>query len=103
MSPGRLIYSIDVSPTVDKDVVSRKLTIYVNASITHDQLYPRETTNFGNFGFNHNDVVKISVADIDDAGNVSEPIISEFIALDTVPPQKPTYINVNFVKEDYDS
>jgi hypothetical protein len=103
MSSGKLVYSINVSPIVDRDVVNRRLSVYVNGSLTEEKLYPPTTTNFGNFGFNHNDIVKVLVADIDDAGNASEPIVSEFTALDTVPPQKPTYINIDFVKEDYDS
>lgn len=82
-------FKVILPELVDADVVSRELTVQVAdlppAVSTVDKL----TTEVDGFSGEQNAPVKISLIDIDDAGNRSEPSVLEASLLDTFPPAKP--------------
>lgn len=95
-----LIYSVTAAPVVDADVVSRKLTVTVNGEVRGETAYEADTTNFGEFGFADSDAVVLTLVDVDDAANVSEPAVFEFVATDTIPPAAPGSFGVTLVREE---
>jgi hypothetical protein len=86
---ANLIYSIKASKPVDTDVVGRRLQVFVNGVRVSVKTYPTDTENFDQIIVDHDDEVTISLYDIDRVGNVSEPAVLEFIAKDTISPEKP--------------
>lgn len=96
-----LVYSVTAAPPVDADVVARRLTVTVNDTPHQPTEYPAETTKFTDISLNQGDSVVLALSDVDDAGNVSEPAVFAFIAVDTVPPAKPGEFGVTLVREEF--
>lgn len=96
-----LVYSISVGAVVDEDVVERRMTTEVNGAVVENQSYAFDVVSFGEKSFNDGDKVKLSLVDVDDVGNVSEPAIVEFVAADTLPPSSPNGFGVTLVREDF--
>lgn len=95
-----LVYSVSAGPVVDHDVVARRLTVTVDgvADVLPD--FPADTTLFGEVITVPQDAsVVLTLVDIDDAGNASEPAFVEFVALDTIPPAQPGSFGVTLVRE----
>lgn len=95
-----LVYSVSAGPVVDADVVARRLTVTVDgvADVLPD--FPAATTLFGEVITVPQDAsVVLTLVDIDDAGNASEPAFVEFVALDTIPPAQPGSFGVTLVRE----
>lgn len=99
-SSSMLIYSVTAGPVVDSDVVKRLLTATVNGEASEPSEYPADTTNFGEIGFADNDSVILSLVDVDDAGNSSEPAVFEFVATDTIAPAQPGSFGVTLLREE---
>jgi hypothetical protein len=95
-----LIYAVTAAPVVDADVVSRKLTVTVNGEVRGETSYEADTTSFGEFGFADSDSVVLTLVDVDDAANVSEPAAFEFVATDTIPPAAPGSFGVTLLREE---
>jgi hypothetical protein len=95
-----LYYSVTAGPVVDKDVVARKLSVTVNGSVVSERSYSSDTTAFDEVVVAQDDKVVLTLVDVDDAGNVSEPAVAEFVGNDTVPPVKPGEFGVQLVRED---
>jgi len=98
-----LIYKLTAGLPVDKDVVNRILYVVVNGEARNELVYPSNTSDFGEFSFRHNDIVRVALVDQDDAGNRSQPATFEFVALDTIPPSKPGTLGAVLLREDYNS
>jgi hypothetical protein len=95
-----LIYAVSAAPAVDADVVSRRLSVTVNGEAREQADFEADATSFGEHGFADNDAVVLTLVDVDDAGNVSEPAVFEFVAADTIPPAKPGEFGVTLVREE---
>jgi hypothetical protein len=95
-----LIYSVSAAPAVDADVVSRRLTVTVNGEAREPVDFTADATSFGELGFADDDAVVLTLVDIDDAGNSSEPAVFEFVATDTIPPAKPGEFGVTLLREE---
>lgn len=94
-----LVYSLSCEAPVDGDVVERRLTVTVNGETVSTDPYAPDTVDFGEFTFAQDDNVVLSLVDIDDVGNVSEPAVLEFVATDTLPPVVPGGFSVALVRE----
>jgi hypothetical protein len=95
-----LIYSVSAAPVVDADVVTRRLSVTVNGEAREPVDFAADATSFGELGFADNDSVVLTLVDIDDAGNSSEPAVFEFVATDTIPPAKPGEFGVTLLREE---
>lgn len=95
-----LVYSLTCAPAVDADVITRKLTITVNGEGRNPVQFPASFTNLGEFAFADDDNVVLTLCDVDDAGNASEPAVLEFVAKDTIAPAKPGEFGVTLVREE---
>jgi hypothetical protein len=95
-----LIYSVSAAPAVDSDVVARRLTVTVNGEAGDTTDFSADATSFGELGFSDDDSVVLTLVDIDDAGNASEPAVFEFVATDTIPPAKPGEFGVTLLREE---
>jgi hypothetical protein len=93
-----LVYELTCLPPVDHDVVERRLTVKVNGDVKSTDVYSSETTNLGEKTFIEGDNVLLTLVDVDDVGNVSEPAVVEFVAADTLPPAMPGF-SVTLVRE----
>lgn len=96
-----LVYSVSAAPVVDADVVARRLTVTVNGELA-DAIpdFSADTTTFVEAVTVPQDAnVVLTLVDVDDAGNVSEPAVLEFVATDTIPPAKPGEFSVTLVRE----
>lgn len=95
-----LVYSVTAAPSIDPDVVARQLTVIVNGEASGAPAdFPPEATSFGEIIVPQDAQVIVTLVDIDDAGNVSEPAVFEFTAADTIPPAKPGEFGVTLVRE----
>jgi hypothetical protein len=97
-----LVYALAVGATADSDVVERRLTIDVNGEVAKINSYPATTVDLGELSFKQGDSVILSLVDVDDAGNASEPAVLAFVAKDTIPPQAPGGFSVALIREEAD-
>lgn len=95
-----LLYSVTAAPPVDADVVTRTLTITVNGEVVATKDYPADTTTFDEVSAEQGAAVVLTLVDTDDAGNPSQPAVSEFTATDTIPPAAPGSFGVTLVREE---
>ena len=94
-----LVYEVTCAAPVDADVVERKLTVSVNGEVVSTDVYEGEAVSLGERVFQQGDNVVLNLVDIDDAGNVSDPAVVEFVANDTIPPSVPG-LSVALVREE---
>jgi hypothetical protein len=95
-----LVYSVTAAPSLDADVVARQMAVIINGEASGMPTdFPPETTSFGEIIVPQDAQVVVTLVDIDDAGNVSEPAVLEFTAIDTIPPAKPGEFGVTLVRE----
>jgi hypothetical protein len=97
-----LTYRVSVGPVVDGDVVTRELSVYVNGSDNGPRevrQYEATATDLGDVLVEQGSSVVLTVVDVDDAGNRSEPAVLEFVATDTLPPAQPGALGVTLVSE----
>lgn len=96
-----LTYAVSVGPVVDSDVVERQLSVSVDGVAGPDgyKSYAADVTDLGEVAVPQNAVVVLTLVDVDDAGNRSEPAVLEFVATDTLPPAKPGSLGVTLVSE----
>jgi len=95
-----LIYSVSAGAPVDKDVTSRELSVTVNGNSTPTATFPGDATDLGNVSVEQGSSVVMTLVDIDDAGNRSQPASVEFVAADTIPPAQPGEFGVTLVREE---
>lgn len=94
-----LTYQVTVGAPVDHDVVSRQLTIVVDGVSEGTKFFDGFATDLGVVEVPQDAQVVLSVMDVDDAGNYSEPATIEFVASDTLRPSAPSAVNVVLVSE----
>lgn len=95
-----LVFSVKSAAPVDKDVVERRLVVKVNDAVLPVKVFGGETVDFGELSFEDNDEVVLTLVDVDDAGNGSDPAVLEFTAKDTVPPSTPEGFSVALTREE---
>lgn len=94
-----LVYELTCAPPVDADVMERRLTVKVNGAVVATDFYASNVSNLGERTFVQGDNVVLSLVDVDDVGNVSEPAVVEFVATDTIAPSVPG-LDVKLVREE---
>jgi len=94
-----LYYSVTAAPPTDHDVVQRILTVTVDGVSQAARAYGPTTTDLGEVAVLEGSTVVLTLQDQDDAGNLSEPGVVEFVAADTLPPAQPG-LTVTLVRED---
>jgi len=95
-----LVYEITCGAPTDADVVERRLSVTVNNTLVTVDVHSGDTVKFGEKTFDQGDHVLLSLVDVDDVGNVSEPSIVEFVASDTLPPAPPSIISPILIREE---
>lgn len=95
-----LVYEITCGAPTDADVVERRLSVTVNGSLVTVDVHPGNAVHLGEKAFDQGDNVVLSLVDVDDVGNVSEPALVEFVAQDTVPPAMPSILGAVLVREE---
>lgn len=95
-----LVYTVSAGPAVDSDVVARRLTVLVNGEILSSTEHDGSTTTFGEIKVAQDSSVVVTLVDIDDAGNESQPGVIEFTATDTIAPSQPGSLGVTLVREE---
>jgi hypothetical protein len=93
-----LVYGVSAGAPVDHDVVSRELTV-AYGDATSGKTFDGTATDFGEIVVPQDSEVTLTLVDIDDAGNRSEPAVVTFTALDTIPPAKPGEFGVTLLRE----
>jgi hypothetical protein len=94
-----LVYALNCAAPVDNDVMERRLTVKVNGAVVATDFYANTVTDLGERTFTQGDNVVLSLVDVDDVGNVSEPAVVEFVANDTIAPSVPG-LEVKLVREE---
>lgn len=94
-----LVYEITCAAPVDADVIERRLIVTINGEVVSTDIYSAGSINLGEKSFVEGDNVKLSLVDVDDVGNVSEPAVVEFVAADTLPPSTPS-IGITLIREE---
>jgi len=96
-----LTYSVSAAAPVDGDVVTRLLTLVVNGEDQGTAELPATAAdNLSVFSVPQDAEVVLTLVDVDDAGNKSEPAVLTFTATDTIPPQQPGALGVTLVSEE---
>lgn len=95
-----LVYSVSSGPAVDADVVRRELTVVVNGEKVSQTDFTKESVEFGEIKVAQDSNVAVSLVDIDDAGNRSQPATIEFAATDTIAPSAPGSLGVSLLREE---
>lgn len=94
-----LTYRVSAPAPVDADVVARLLSVSVNGNDRGTESYDGKTTDFGTVDVPQDAEIIVSLVDVDDAGNRSEPAVLSFVAVDTVPPAQPGALGVTLEGE----
>ncbi len=95
-----LTYRVSVGPVVDADVVERQLVVALDNAPNGDvKVFSADTTELGEISVPQGSFVSLTLVDVDDAGNRSEPAVLEFFAQDTLPPTQPGSFGVTLVRE----
>jgi hypothetical protein len=95
-----LVYQVTCGPVVDNDVVERKLSVTVNGAVVSTSSFAQDTTDFGEVIVQEGDSVVLTLVDVDNAGNSSQPAVVEFVGTDTIPPQEPGGLAIALVREE---
>lgn len=98
-----MTYEIAVGGPATQDVVSRELTVVVDGVYRDPVVFPAYEVSFGRISVPQDSEVVVSLVDVDDAGNRSEPSTVSFKAIDVVPPAAPGGLNVTVVGETHES
>jgi len=98
-----LTYEIVVAAPAVGDVVSREVTVVVDGLYNEPVSHPATAVNLGQITVPQDSKVIVSVTDVDDAGNRSDPATLIFTAVDTVPPPVPGSVSVVLVGENVHS
>lgn len=94
-----MIYNVELPPAVSHDVVARKLTVAREGVSPVEIDLPKDALLVENLTGPQDSVVTLSLVDIDDAGNESEPSVATFTLVDNIPPAKPGEIAIAIVGE----
>lgn len=94
-----LVYELTCAAPVDADVMERRLTVTVNGVVLGTDVFSSDVTNLGERSFVHGDSVVLSLVDVDDVGNMSEPAVVTFVASDTIAPSSPA-LNIQLLREE---
>jgi hypothetical protein len=94
-----LSYTVTAALPVDADVVSRLLTITVNGEDMGTAEVPVDSTELSVFSAPQDADVTLTLVDVDDAGNKSEPAVYSFVAADTLAPAQPGGLGVTLTGE----
>lgn len=94
-----LTYQVTVGAPVDQDVVARQLTITVDGVSEGTRSFEGSATELGTIEVAQNSQVVVTLVDVDDAGNYSEPTVIDFVASDTLRPAAPGLFSVSLVSE----
>jgi len=95
-----LVYAVTAGAPVDADVVSRELTAVVNGEVLFTQSLDGKATSLGEVKVPQDSSVTLTLVDIDDAGNRSQPAVVEFVATDTIAPVQPGAFGVTVLREE---
>lgn len=87
-------------PAAEGDVVRRALAVTLpDGSVQTSQLAGKDAAESDEFEVDQDSIVKVSVVNVDDAGNESEPRVAEFTIKDTIPPAQPGELTVRVTGE----
>lgn len=96
-----LVYSVSAGAPVDADVTARELTVVANGERLGEPVsFAGTAVELGEIKVEQNASVLLTLVDIDDAGNRSQPATFEFTALDTIAPAQPGSFGVALVREE---
>jgi len=99
-----LVYRVSVDAAAG-DVVERLLTVTVDGQedAAAAKTFEPSATDLGTVRVPQDAEVVLSLVDVDDVGNKSEPAVLSFTAKDTVPPPAPGGFGVALVGEESQS
>jgi len=98
-----ITYRVSAGAPVSGDVVSRLVTIVVDAVPQGTTSYAGTVIDFGNITVPQDSNVEVQLVDVDDAGNKSAPASISFVAADTIPPAQPGFLGVTIVGETHET
>lgn len=93
-----LVYDV-LLPAAGVDVESRELTVTIDGT-AQPAMTPAKGDVSTQIKVPQDSTCHLSLVDIDDAGNRSEPSTFDFVATDTLPPATPGALGVNLVSEE---
>lgn len=94
----KLVYSVKSDAPSAADVVARVLTVSVDG-VENASQFGAGVTDFGTVEVVEGASVVLTLVDVDNAGNRSEPASVSFVAADTLPPGQPGGFGVTLVGE----
>jgi hypothetical protein len=95
-----LVFQVTAGAPVDGDVVSRELTTVVGGEVVSTKEFAGSDVLLGEISVPQDAEVVLTLVDIDDAGNRSQPAVVEFTATDTISPSQPGSFGVSLVREE---
>ena len=95
-----LVYSVSAASPTATDVVERRLTVEYAGSEPVTKTYGPSDTTLGEIVVPQDAEVTLTLVDVDDVGNTSEPAVVTFTAVDTIAPAKPGELGVTLLREE---
>lgn len=95
-----LVYAVTAGQPVDSDVVARELTVVVDGAVVSTESFNGDETDLGEIKVPQDSSVVLTLIDIDDANNRSQPATVEFKATDTIAPAAPGSFGVTLSREE---
>lgn len=95
-----IVFDVSLPPvSVPSDVVSRELQVIVDGAQAEVKSVGKDDTVVSRISVPQDSAVRLELRNIDDSGNVSEPSVFEFTAVDTISPPAPGTLGVVIVDE----
>lgn len=94
----KLVYNVTADVPAAADVVARVLTVAIDG-VENASQFGSSVTDFGAVTVVEGASVVLTLVDVDNAGNRSEPASVSFVAADTLPPGQPGGFGVTLVGE----
>lgn len=95
-----LHFEVTLPPPGAADVVSREFSIAIGEGEVSIITLEPTAVSAGPFEGNDNDVIKLTLVDVDDAGNRSEARSQELVLTDTLAPPQPGEMGLVVTSED---
>lgn len=95
-----MVYGVSAGVAGSADVVERRMTVEVDGSVVDSRTYAGDVVDMGEVKVAQGANVVLTLVDVDDVGNVSQPTSCVFVATDTVAPPAPGNFGVAVLREE---
>lgn len=97
---NEMVYGVTAGVAGAADVVERRMTVEVDGTVVETKTFAGDVVDLGELKVAQNANIVLTLVDVDDVGNVSQPTSCVFVATDTVAPPAPGNFGVAVLREE---